>query len=39
MPRLKWLTFQMPMSSPHRIRMFGLLDFGIFSLRWFKSPI
>ena len=23
MPRLKWLIFQMPMSSPHRIRMFG----------------
>src|SRR6476661_8664125 len=25
MPRLKWLMFQMPMSSPQRIRMFGCL--------------
>ena len=24
MPRLKWLMFQMPMSSPQRIRIFGL---------------
>src|SRR6202021_2998370 len=24
MPRLKWLMFHIPMSSPHRMRMFGL---------------
>src|SRR3954453_17910711 len=29
MPRLKWLMFQMPMSSPQRMRMFGLLDFAM----------
>src|ERR1700704_5422328 len=31
MPRLKWLTFHMPMSSPHRIKMFGFF-FGIVQL-------
>src|SRR4051794_14683437 len=29
MPRLKWLMFQMPISSPQRMRMFGLLDFAM----------
>src|SRR3954447_2653145 len=29
MPRLKWLMFQMPMSSPQRMRIFGLLDFAM----------
>src|SRR4051794_1432665 len=29
MPRLKWLMFQMPMSSPQMMGMFGLLDFAM----------
>src|SRR5437764_711426 len=41
MPRLKWLMFQMPMSSPQRMRMFG--GFGAISApvdaRWVgRSP-
>src|SRR5208282_6878472 len=31
MPRLKWLIFQVPMSSPHRIRIFGCFVAMIFS--------
>src|SRR5436190_3497126 len=31
LPRLKWLTFQMPMSSPHRISMLGFFV-AIFSV-------
>src|SRR5215469_3447391 len=34
MPRLKWLMFQMPMSSPHRMRILGLSVFAMpFSFR------
>src|SRR5579863_1705786 len=29
MPLLKWLMFHIPMSSPHRMRMFGLFDLAI----------
>src|SRR3954468_541817 len=29
MPRLKWLMFQIPMSSPQRVGVFGLLDFAM----------
>ena len=32
MPRLKWLMFQMPMSSPQRMRILGLSVFAICSL-------
>src|SRR5579862_2219023 len=31
MPRLKWLMFQVPMSSPQRIRIFGCFVAMIYS--------
>src|SRR5208282_5545895 len=31
MPRLKWLIFQVPISSPHRIRIFGCFVAMIYS--------
>jgi hypothetical protein len=36
MPRLKWLMFQMPMSSPQRIRMFGFFAAMMYSFHYEK---